>query len=74
MLAAGVGALERGAALPDGAAVLKAMETPALRPALDALGFACAPGFEFGFVCNAVRADVPFDAVAPDRWYLLPTD
>jgi len=63
------------AAAPDGAALgeLKAMETPALRPALDALGFAPVD-YRFAFVCTALDPSLAADRIAPERWYLTPGD
>jgi hypothetical protein len=63
------------AAAPDGAALreLKAMDTPVLRPALDALGFAPLD-FRFAFVCTALDPSLAADRIAPERWYLTPGD
>ncbi len=63
------------AAAPDGAAPreLKAMDTPALRPALDALGSAPVD-FRFAFVCTPLDPSLAADRIAPDRWYLAPGD
>jgi hypothetical protein len=58
----------------DAPVTLKAMETSLLRPALDALGFTAVPAFTFAFACNGIDAGVPAEAVAPDRWFLMPGD
>lgn len=70
VLAAALGHLADAGQMP----VVKAMEAAPLREALDALGFARVPDFAFAFACNGIGPDVRADAVAPDRWYLLPTD
>ena len=63
------------AAAPDGAAIgeLKAMDTPVLRPALDALGSAPVD-FRFAFVCTPLDPSLAADRIAPERWYLAPGD
>lgn len=65
------------AAPPEGPpppfAQLKAMETPALRPALDALGFAPVD-YRFAFVCTPLDPSLPPERIAPERWYLAPGD
>jgi hypothetical protein len=52
---------------------LKVMRTPALAPALDALGFE-PNDYRFAFTCNALDPALKPDEVAPDRWYVLPGD
>ena len=60
---------ERPAALTH----LKVMRTPALAPALDALGFA-PTDYRFAFTCNTCDPALALDDVAPERWYILPGD
>jgi hypothetical protein len=50
---------------------LKAMRTPALAPALDALGFAPVD-YRFAFTCNHLGS--PDGHVAPEHWYVMPGD
>jgi hypothetical protein len=57
----------------SGAPQLKAMETPALRAALRALGFE-PTGHRFAFAGGALDPTIPTDQIAPDRWYLTPGD
>lgn len=59
----------------DGPALreLKAMETPALRPALDALGFAPVD-YRFAFACTPLDPSLAADRIHPERWYLTPGD
>ncbi|MGI8757164.1 MAG: hypothetical protein ACR2MB_15185 [Acidimicrobiales bacterium] len=52
---------------------LKAMESPALRPALRALGFAPVD-YKFAFVCKALAPSLSTEAVSPACWYLTPGD
>ena len=56
---------------------LKAMRTPALEPALDALGFAPVD-YRFAFTCNALGGSLAEGAgsepTAPKRWYVMPGD
>jgi hypothetical protein len=52
---------------------LKAMETPILRAALAALGFA-PYNYKFAFVCNSLDSSLALEAIAPERWYLMPGD
>jgi hypothetical protein len=52
---------------------VKAMETPALLPALAALGFAPVD-YRFAFACTSLDPSLPADRIAPDRWYLTPRD
>lgn len=52
---------------------VKAMDTPVLRPALHALGFTPAD-YRFAFVCTALDASLPAEAIDPARWYLAPGD
>jgi hypothetical protein len=63
------------AELPDAEAVgeVKAMDTPVLRPALDALGFTPVD-YRFAFVCTALDPSLPLDRIDPSRWYLTPGD
>lgn len=49
---------------------LKVMRTPALAPALDAMGFTPID-YRFAFTCKAFE---PALDVAPERWYILPGD
>jgi hypothetical protein len=50
---------------------LKAMRTPALAPALDALGFTPVD-YTFAFACAHLGA--PAGQVAPESWYVMPGD
>jgi hypothetical protein len=56
---------------------LKAMRTPALEPALQALGFAPAD-YRFAFICNSLGnlfGQPPGrERIAPGRWYVMPGD
>jgi hypothetical protein len=52
---------------------LKVMRTPALAPALDALGFV-PTDYRFAFTCNTFDAALTPDDIAPERWYILPGD
>lgn len=52
---------------------LKAMRTPRLAAALDALGFESVP-YDFAFVCESIAPDLPSSAIAPAKWYLTPGD
>jgi hypothetical protein len=64
------------AAPPDGSAAVrevKAMETPVLRPALQALGFAPVD-YRFAFACTPLDPSLNADRIAPERWYLAPGD
>ena len=58
---------------PSALTHLKVMRTPALAPALDALGFEL-NDYRFAFTCNALDSAFAPDDVAPDRWYILPGD
>ena len=59
--------------LPAGLTHLKVMRTPALAPAIDALGFT--PNeYRFAFTCKAFDPALRVDDVAPERWYILPGD
>jgi len=58
---------------PVGIGALKAMETPALRPALRELGFTPVD-FTFAFVCDPLDPAIDPEAVAPGSWYLTPGD
>lgn len=59
---------------PEGAGrEVKAMETPWLRPALQALGFTPVD-YRFAFVCTALDPSLPLDRIDPERWYLAPGD
>lgn len=64
---------ERGARAPAALTHLKAMRTPALAGALDALGFA-PDDYRFAFTCNTFDPALALDHVAPERWYILPGD
>ena len=64
---------ERPAAVPAQLTHLKVMRTPALAPALDALGFET-NDYRFAFTCNTCDPALTPDDVAPDRWYILPGD
>ena len=64
---------ERSAAVPAELTHLKVMRTPALAPALDALGFE-PTAYRFAFTCNTFDAALTPDEVAPERWYVLPGD
>jgi len=50
---------------------LKAMRTPALAPALDALGFTPVD-YRFAFTCNHLGS--PAGHAAPEHWYVMPGD
>jgi hypothetical protein len=65
--------MERSAAVPASLTHLKVMRTPALAPALDALGFA-PTDYRFAFTCNTFDAALTLDDIAPGRWYILPGD
>ena len=51
----------------------KAMRTPALAPALDALGFAPAD-YRFAFIYNTFGSPAGLERIAPERWYVMPGD
>ncbi len=59
--------------LPAGLTHLKVMRTPALAPAVDALGFTTSE-YRFVFFCKAFDSAIPLEDVAPERWYILPGD
>ena len=64
------------AAPPDGSPAIrevKAMETPALLPVLDALGFAPVD-YRFAFVCTPLDPSLTAERIDPARWYLAPGD
>jgi ribosomal protein S18 acetylase RimI-like enzyme len=63
------------AEMPAGDAIgeLKAMDTPVLRPALEALGFTPVD-YRFAFVCTALDPSLSLDRIDPARWYLTPGD
>ncbi|HEY0080870.1 MAG TPA: hypothetical protein VGB73_19865 [Pyrinomonadaceae bacterium] len=68
-------ASERGAGrVPENLAHLKVMLTPALAAAVEA--FDSEPvDYRFAFTCNTFDADaLPLEALAPERWYLMPGD
>jgi hypothetical protein len=52
---------------------LKAMRTPALDPALAALGFAPVD-YRFAFTCCALGSPARLERVAPACWYVMPGD
>ena len=56
-----------------GDACLKAMRTPVLAPALDALGFAPAD-YRFAFIYNVFGSPAGLERIAPERWYVMPGD
>lgn len=60
---------------PGGITCLKAMRTPALSPALQALGFVLVD-YRFAFTCNVLDDDpgAGRERVAPERWYVMPGD
>jgi len=62
---------------PDGIALkktgLKAMETPVLSSTLETLGFTPVD-YRFAFVCTPLDPSISADAVAPERWYIMPGD
>ena len=64
---------ERGQSVPATLTHLKVMRTPALAPALDALGFA-PTDYRFAFTCNAFDPALALERIAPERWYILPGD
>jgi hypothetical protein len=64
---------ERGDEVPASLSHLKVMRTPALGPALDALGFE-SNDYKFAFTCNTFDSALTPDDVAPGRWYILPGD
>jgi hypothetical protein len=66
-------AVRQSDAVTGGARRLDAMETPALRPALRALGFEPV-GYRFAFVCAALDPSIPVEAITPERWYVTPVD
>lgn len=53
--------------------VLKVMDTPALRPALEMLGFEPID-YKFAFVCNTLDPTLSPVAIAPKSWYITPGD
>jgi len=59
--------------LPAGLTHLKVMRTPAVAPALDALGFA-PNDYRFAFTCKAFNSEFSANEIAPERWYILPGD
>jgi hypothetical protein len=61
------------ASLPAGLTHLKVMRTPALGPALDALGFE-SDAYRFAFTCNTFDPALTLNDIAPERWYILPGD
>jgi hypothetical protein len=68
-------ASERGAAMvPEALTHLKVMLTPALAAAVEA--FDSEPvDYRFAFTCNTFdAAALPLEALAPERWYLMPGD
>ncbi|HEV2765744.1 MAG TPA: hypothetical protein VGV38_22355, partial [Pyrinomonadaceae bacterium] len=66
-------ASERGRLAPDGWTELKAMRTPTLARALDALGFAPSD-YRFAFTCNTFDPSLALEQIAPERWYIMPGD
>ncbi len=52
---------------------LKAMKTPVLEAALDALGFE-PEDFEFGFACYPLGESLSRDDLDTSRWYVMPGD
>jgi len=68
---------ERRPGEPGDLTHLKAMRTPALDPALLALGFTPVD-YRFGFICNTygdAAGDESWRArMAPERWYVMPGD
>lgn len=61
---------------PEAVAALrevKAMDTPWLRPALDALGFVPAD-YRFAFVCTSLDPSLAPERIHPGGWYLTPGD
>ncbi|HEU4457329.1 MAG TPA: hypothetical protein VFR81_29945 [Longimicrobium sp.] len=59
---------------PEGAGrEVKAMDTPWLRPALHALGFAPVD-YRFAFVCTPLDPSLSAERIDPARWYLAPGD
>lgn len=64
---------------PGAVTHLKAMRTPALDPALRALGFAPAD-YQFAFTCDTFGdlsgngAGAERERIAPERWYVMPGD
>ncbi len=59
--------------LDEGVTAVKAMQTPALAPALDALGFEPDP-YRFAFVSCTLSPALPRETVAPEQWYVMPGD
>ena len=66
-------ASEQGDITKGGMDCLKVMETPMLRPALQALGFAPID-YKFAFVCAPLDSCLPVEAISPERWYITPGD
>lgn len=66
-------AAERGRSVPADLTHLKVMRTPALAPALGALGFAPSD-YRFAFTCNSFDPSLALEEIAPERWYVLPGD
>ncbi|HEX7177695.1 MAG TPA: hypothetical protein VF240_20720 [Pyrinomonadaceae bacterium] len=64
---------ERVRSVPEGLTHLKVMRTPALAPALDALGFEPSD-YRFAFTCNSFDPSLTLEEIAPERWYVLPGD
>lgn len=73
VVAAALGWLGEAAEGEAAVRALKAMETPVLRPALDALGFVPVD-YRFAFVCTALDPSLAADRIHPERWYLAPGD
>ncbi len=67
-------ASERGARVPEALTHLKVMLTPAMAGAVEK--FESEPvDYRFAFTCNTFdAAALPLEALAPERWYLMPGD
>lgn len=63
----------RGASVPEALTHLKVMQTPALAPSLEGFGGETLD-YRFAFTCNTLDASVALDAIAPERWYVMPGD
>lgn len=76
VLAATLGWLdsERGRSVPEALTHLKVMQTPVVAPALE--GFAVeAVDYRFAFTCCTLdAATLPLEALAPERWHIMPGD
>lgn len=66
-------ATEQNDAVKGGIDYLKVMQTPLLRPALDALGFTPVD-YRFAFVCASLEPGLPLETFSAEHWYVTPGD